>query len=168
MKVKISYRNGRCIATIPLRLQNGRTIVIRRGCSLAAVRRALANSEPAQVSGFFGDIGRAVKSVAKSSAIRTAVSAASQAAKNPIVQSVLPPQATMALRAAGTASKLIGIAKSGSPAAPKAKAVLQASLIAAKREKSMPRRRVQAIKARQLRSPTGRAFRYLVTVAPAT
>lgn len=165
LPVRVKYRNGRCVAMVPLRLTNGRTIVITRACSLAQVRRALRRRYDApQVSGFFGGIGKAIKSVARSSAIRSAVSAASKAAQNPIVQSVLPPQVTMGLRAASAASKLVNIAKSGSPEAPRAQAVIRAASIAAQKEATMPPAARQSLAVTQMQTPSGRAFRYLVTI----
>lgn len=165
LKVRIRYRNGRCIAVVPLRLMNGRTIVITRSCSLSQVRRALRRRRDVpEVGGFFGGIGKALKSVARSSAIRSAVQAANKAAQNPIVQSVLPPQVTMGLKAASAASRLINVARSGSPQAPRAQAVIRAASIAADREATMSPAAVRQVQSAQMATPSGRAFRYLVTI----
>lgn len=165
MRVKVSYVNGKCIATIPLQLTDGRTIVIRRRCDVARVRRRMRRmGAEYEMSGFFGSIGRAARRVARSKAIRSAVKAAAKAANNPIVQQYMPPQVTMALKAAKTASALINRARGGGRGSRAAKNVLKASLVAARRERRMPPRRARRIRAQQMATPSGRAFRYLVTV----
>lgn len=162
MKVQVVYRGDKCIAIVPIRLSNGKTMLIRRACDMRSVRRALERQP--QMAGFFGNIGKAVRSVARSSAIRSAVSAASKAARNPIVRQFIPPQVSTALTAASTASRLINAARGRGRRAQQARGVLKASLVAARRERAMPPSRVRAIRAQQMRTPGGRAFRYLVTI----
>lgn len=111
LKVQREGSGWRALALIPMR--DGRTLRIVSRATLAEARERL--------SGYRDEVGlslatliRQARNTAKKLAKSKAIKFLGKLAKNPIVQSLLPPQVTMALRGIQTAARAISAARRGS------------------------------------------------------
>lgn len=185
MRYTIKPIRGGYEATIPIPMPDGAVLRVSARASFAEVRRDMARRqggvsgcyEQATTEGFFGDIGRFVKKVTKSKALRKAVRTVGKVVKHPafaagvaLIPGVGVPLAG-GIQAAVAAEKLISNATSAPKGSRKriaARTIIKAAQTVAKRE-SKQRRMGRALPARVTRgmTPEQRAFRYLVQLAPA-
>lgn len=118
-----------------------------------------------EVGSLFGDIGKAIKKVAKNSVLKKALALGKALVTSPIGQLVAP-QAVLAIKAAEGAAKLVAAAKSKNPkVAQKAKIALLAANAQAKQEQKAGRSLPLPPGIASRSADTRGAYRYLVTVA---
>jgi hypothetical protein len=126
---------------------------------------ARINGVDHEIGSLFGNIGKAMKKVAKVSALKKALALGKALVNSPIGRLVAP-QAALAIKAAEGAAKLVAASKSKNPdRAKKAKIALLAATAQAQRENAAGKQLPLPAGVAK-RSPESRgAFRYLVTVA---
>ena len=142
MKYEIRRIPGGYRASLYIPAGNGRQIVFT-GSALERDVKPFARRR-AQVAGFFGSIGRMVKRMTKSKALRQAVGTATQVLKGPAVMTTLTainPALGLGLKTSleglGAAEKLLTNATQGRPGTPKriaARATIKAARAVARRE----------------------------------
>lgn len=186
MKYRIRAIPGGYEAAVPIQLPDGARMVVSARAYFAEVRRDLARRrggvqgcyEQATTEGFFGDIGRFVKKVTKSKALRKVVRTVGKVVKHPafaagvaLIPGVGVPLAG-GIQAAVAAEKLISNATKAPKGSRKriaARTIIKAAQTVAKRESKQRRmgRNISRRRSKRGRTPEERAFRYLVQLAPA-
>jgi hypothetical protein len=126
---------------------------------------ALTTTDGVELGSFFGSIGKALKKVAKVTALDKALSLGKALVNSPIGKLVAP-GASAAIHAAAGAAKLVKAARGKDPVkAQKAKLALVAAKAQAKAETSAGRQLPLPSGVANRSAETRGSFRYLVTVA---
>jgi len=166
MTIRLWEKGDTVYGQLVLPLRGGGTLALQVKLTQAQIIQAMKNAgirftaqEQAAIGSAFGNIGKFIKKVGKSSILKTLVKTAGKLT-GPILTSVVP-GAAVALAAANGAMKLVAAARKGNP---KAKLALKAATAQAdlenKQGKQLPVPSGVAAKG----PATAAAFRYLVTV----
>ena len=151
MKYKVHFTPRGAVATVLIPTNRG-TLRIRATALFAEVRKAaqrLASRRP-QVGSFFGSLGRSVRRLAKSKALRKAFRTVKKVAQHPAFQAGVTAFApgiglglVASLKAVEAGEKLIQAANSGQPGDRRrvlARATIKAATYAADREAKLGKR----------------------------
>ena len=169
MTIRVWERGDTVFGQLALPLHGGGNITLTMSVTSQQVVQALHaagfrfTAETAQqIGSLFGNIGKFIKKVAKSSIVKGIVKAGKGLLKTaaPIVKMVVP-GAAQALEAANGAIKLINAARGGNP---KAKLAVKAAAAQAELEQKQGRQMPVPTGVRNKGPAAAAAFRYLVTV----
>lgn len=140
MKYYMSESGGTYTCTIPLKLKDGRVLLVQGKASVAEVAGELGFSPDqfAEVGGIFGSIGNFFKKVAKSKAFKKATKITKSIIKSPITTAALGVvtggSSVPFTAAANAALRIADAAKKGGKKGKRAKRLMKATLRQAKKE----------------------------------
>ena len=169
MTIRVWERGDAVFGQLMLPLRGGGNITLTLSVTSKQVVEALHRAglrftaETAQqIGSLFGNIGKFIKKVAKSSVVKGIVKAGAALAKTaaPLVKMIVP-GAAQALEAANGAIKLINAARGGNP---KAKLAVKAAAAQAELEQKRGRQMPVPTSVAAKGPSAAAAFRYLVTV----
>lgn len=169
MTIRVWERGETVFGQLALPLRGGGNITLTMSVTSKQVVQALhaagfrfTAEAQQQIGSLFGNIGKFIKKVAKSSVVKGIIKAGKGLVKTaaPFVKMIVP-GAAQALEAANGAIKLINAARGGNP---KAKLAVKAAAAQAALEQKQGRQMPVPTSVRNKGPEAANAFRYLVTV----